>query len=230
ITVRELLTTDELDTIRKHAPWIRTLTINYPVDDVCAIYDLEVTILPVLSELTLLTRIDITLDEIFNPELLVGILNTLPESVRILKVDYEDYFYGDWRQSHIKDPGLTWKPYKLEQPMFPRFPLQALRNPSVSYDHVNSFMEALGNSCPKLTCLVLNKHKAGHSWDDEAYLFDHIRQPLKMLRIDLAQDRHESSIVISTMLKYSVDFLQDLRFHNADGVSTALLDELWRSA
>lgn len=120
ITVRELLTMDELDTIRKHAPWIRTLTINYPVDDVCAIYDLEVTILPVLSELTILTRIDITLDEIFNPELLVGILNTLPESVRILKVDYEDYFYGDWRQSHIKDPGLTWKTYKLEQPLFPR--------------------------------------------------------------------------------------------------------------
>ncbi|OAQ32860.1 hypothetical protein K457DRAFT_15935 [Linnemannia elongata AG-77] len=192
------------------------LNIIDAIYDVCAIYDLEVTILPVLSELTLLTRIDITLDEIFNPELLVGILNTLPESVRILKVDYEDYFYGDWRQSHIKDPASP--------------ELQALRIPSVSYDHVNSFMEALDNSCPKLRYLVLNKHKAGHSWDDEAYLFDHIRQPLKMLRIDLAQDRHESSIVISTMLKYSVDFLQDLRFHNAGGLPTALLDELWRSA
>jgi len=103
ITVPELLTADELDTIRNHAPWIRTLTIDHPKDDVCATYDLGVTILPVLPELTLLTRIDITLDEIFNPKLLVGVLNALPDSVRILEVDYEDYFYGDWKQSHVEE-------------------------------------------------------------------------------------------------------------------------------
>ncbi|KAG9066685.1 hypothetical protein KI688_012593 [Linnemannia hyalina] len=241
ITVRKILTADELDTIRKHAPWIRTLTIDYPEHGVGATYDLKGTILPVLPELTLLTRIDITLDEIFNPELLFGILNVLPDSVHILEVDYEDYFDGDWKQSRVEEP---WKPNKLEHicfcgadesanedlyliPLIKASPeLQALRIPSVSSDHVDSFMEALGESCPKLRYLVLNKHKADHSWGSEATLFDHIHQPLKMLRIDLAQDRYESSIVISTLLKYSVDSLQELRLHNVDGLPDELLDKL----
>lgn len=244
ITVREILTEEELETIRKRTPWIRTLTIDYPEDSVGATYDLEDTILPVLSELTRLTRIDITLAESFNPELLVGILSALPDSVRILEVDYEYYFDADWKQIFVEKPVLTWKPTKLERicfrgnntsahedvyliPLIKASPeLQALRIPSVSDDHADSFMKALGESCPKLRYLVLNKHKTDYSYGGEAYYFGYIRQPLKMLRIDLAHDRYEGSTAISTLLKYSVDSLRELRLHNVDGLPEMLLDEL----
>ncbi|KAF9151742.1 hypothetical protein BG015_006262 [Linnemannia schmuckeri] len=224
---------------------IRTLTIDYPAEDVGATYDLKGTILPVLPELTLLTRIDITLEEIFNLGLLVGILNALPDSVRILELDYEYNFDEDWKYNNLEEPVLTWKPNKLERiclrgadesanedlyliPLIKASPeLQALRIPSVSSDHVKSFMETLGKSCSKLTYLVLNKNKAGHSWGGEAPLFEYIRQPLKMLRIDLAEDKYgDSSVVISTLLEYSAESLQEVRLHNVDGLPTELLDEL----
>ncbi|KAF9538538.1 hypothetical protein EC957_006460 [Mortierella hygrophila] len=145
-------------------------------DGVGATYDFKGIILPVHPESTLLTRIDITLDEIFNPELLFGILNALPDLVLILEVDYENYFDGDWKQSRVEEP---WKPNKLKRiclcgadesanedlyliPLTKAsLELQALRIPSISSDHDDSFMETLGESCPKLRYLVLNKHKVG---------------------------------------------------------------------
>lgn len=240
ITVRDTLLTNDLNTIRKHASWIRTLTIDYSKESVVATYDLKGTILPVLPELTWLTRINIKMETIFSSELLVGILSALPDSVRILEIDYEY-----WTFQSIGETALTWKPNRLERiclcgddkssnedlyliPLIKASPeLQALRVPSISSDHVESFMVALGESCPKLRYLVLNKHKAGHSYGDEAYLFQHIRQPLKMLRIDLAQDRYgDSSVVLSTLLKHSADSLQELRLHNVDGLQFELLDEM----
>ncbi|KAG0307152.1 hypothetical protein BGZ97_000501, partial [Linnemannia gamsii] len=64
--------------------------INYSENSVRATYFLEDTIPPVLSELICLTRIDIILETIFSSELLAGILKALPDSVRILEMDYED--------------------------------------------------------------------------------------------------------------------------------------------
>ncbi|KAG0285678.1 hypothetical protein BGZ96_010115 [Linnemannia gamsii] len=205
-------------------------------------YDLESTILPVLPELTCLTRIEITMETIFSSDLLVGIFDALPDSVRILEIDYED-----WRINPAEETVYTWKPKpnKLERicirgddessgedlyliPLIKVSPeLQALRVPSVSGDHVESFMRALGESCPKLRYLVLNKHKADHSYGNEAYLFEHIRQPLKMLRIDLAMDRYgDSSIVLSTLMKHSADSLQELRLHNVDGLPIEFLEDM----
>ncbi|KAK3834804.1 MAG: hypothetical protein JOS17DRAFT_737800 [Linnemannia elongata] len=239
-----MLMEDELDTIRKHTLWVRNLTIDYPKDVVHATYDLEGTILPVLPELTRLTRIGIVLDESFNPELLVGILSALPDSVRILEVDYEYYFANDWIKLLLEKSVLTWKPTNLERicfrgydtsahedfyliPLIKASPeLQALRIPSISNDHVDSFMKTLGESCPKLRYLVLNKHKSDSSFGIEACFFGYICQPLKMLRIDLAHDKYERSIAISTLLKHSVDSLQELRLHNVDGLPESLLDEL----
>ncbi|KAF8945661.1 hypothetical protein BGZ47_002221 [Haplosporangium gracile] len=211
ITVREILTTNELETIRKYASWIRILTIDYPEEDIGATYDLEDTILPVLPELTLLTRMDITLEENFNLKLLVEILNASLDSK---PNKLERICLRGANESANKDLYLIPLIKASSE-------LQALRIPSVSNDHVKSFMEALGESCPKLQYLVLNKHKADHSWGSKAPLFKHIRQPLEMLRIDLTEDKYgDSSAVISTLLKYSAESLQELRLHNVDGLST----------
>jgi hypothetical protein len=80
-------------------------------------------------------------------------------------------------------------------------------------------MVALGEARPKLRYLALNKHKADHSWGSETCLFEHIRQPHKILRIGLTQDKYgDSNAVISTLMKHSADSLLELRFHNVDGL------------
>ncbi|KAF9130914.1 hypothetical protein BGW39_002504 [Mortierella sp. 14UC] len=235
ISIGVALIKRDLKAIEKHASWIRTLNIDYSKDEVWSTYYIDDTILPVLPALTRLTRIDMRLEMYVDPELVIGILNPLPDSVRILELDYQN--------NRVEEPNRTWKPNELEQicfrgedkaeneelylvPVIKASPeLRALRIPSFSSDHPGAFMEALGQSCPNLRYLVLNKNKVGFSWGNEALYFQHIQQPLKMLRIDLAQDRY-SNIVISTLLKYSAGSIQELRLHNMDGFPDEPVDQL----
>ncbi|KAK3844452.1 MAG: hypothetical protein J3R72DRAFT_438081 [Linnemannia gamsii] len=229
---------DDRKAIEKHASRIQTLTLDYPKKVIAATYLLEDSILPVLPTLTRLSRLDIKLDRSFNPELLFGILNALPDSVRILELDYEYYFDEDWKKFSV-----TWKPNKLERiclrgedesqnedhyliPLIKASPeLQALRIPSLSNAHVEDAMIALGQSCPKLRYLVLNKNKIPYSYGQEATLFHYIQQPLKMLRIDLVMDKY-SKVVFSTLLKHSANSLQEIRLHNMDGFEYESYQEL----
>ncbi|KAG0280366.1 hypothetical protein BGZ95_010376 [Linnemannia exigua] len=229
---------DDRKVIEKYASRIQTLTLDYSEDNIEATYLLEDSILPVFPALTHLTRLDIKLDVSFNPELLHGILNSLPDSLRILELDYEYYFDEDW-----KSLSITWKPNKLERiclrgedesknedlyliPLIKASPeLQALRIPSVSSGHVEDFMKALGQSCPKLRYLVLNKNKIPYSYGSEAFLFHYIQQPLKMLRIDLALDKYSMN-VFSTILKHSANSIQEIRLHNIDGLEFDSLEQL----
>ncbi|KAF9923373.1 hypothetical protein FBU30_006555, partial [Linnemannia zychae] len=221
ITISRELTNKDLKTIRNHAQWIHTLTINYSDDIAGTTYILGSTILPVLPNMTVLERIDVVVEYGFNCDFLVQMMCNLPDSVKTLEIDYEEIFEGDLESYRKSHSNLTWKTNKLERicfrggdtssnedlyliPLIKASPnLKALRIPSVNSEYAEDFMIALGKSNPNLRYLVLNKNKANHSWGYEALYFKYIHQPLKMLRIDMAQDKDGKNIVVDTLLEYS---------------------------
>ncbi|KAF9090345.1 hypothetical protein BGX29_011535 [Mortierella sp. GBA35] len=244
IVIQEALTDQDLKTIAQYAPWIRTLKIDYFASELSTTtYNIEGTILPVLPKLTLLTRVDMEVPEKFNPGLLFDILMALPESVRILELGFNQHFNFGWMYLHVDKRTVSWKPNKLKRiylhghgnsgfedlyliSLIKSSPeLQALRIPCVSDECAEEFMMTLGKSCPKLRYLYLNKTRGGSTYGAEAMYFKHIKQPLKVLRIDLAQDGIEK-VVISTLLSHSAHSLRELRFHNMKDVPNEYLEEL----